>query len=850
MLVMFLGNFINHLSSSNLSYCILHGWKGLAEDLSSDLDIVINPSDLNMLEEKLLSYEEAQLVQLLQHEASCFYFVLVSTEADVTRFIQLDVATDYRRDGRIFFTSKELLRKRYPWKGFWVASPDVEFRYLLVKRIAKKVLTEKQKRLLHGLQKELGDESNDIVCHLFGRKWGNRVTEWISSCQWIALEANLKSLKHALKWQIIRRDALNPLRYWFLEVRRIWGRLLYPTGLFIAVLGPDGAGKSTLLQHQGNELLGAFRRTAIFHLKPGVLGRRGVDSPVTDPHGKRPRSLAISVLKMLYYLTDYMIGYLVKVRPRLIMSTLVLFDRYYNDIIVDPRRYRYEGPQWLIRLGYLFIPKPDLFLILDLPEEELLIRKQEVSIGELRRQRAGYRELAAKLPNAVLLNGCTSKEEPGRSARETVLYYLHDRYLKRRHFWFSDDRTDVLNWLTAIVSTNSEKMYFAFSRLRKRSDVEEEYVGPFGLLSTKDGRGYLFPIVSRKVGIKALNLYNAQNFKARFGKRLIAIGLNMRLTKPLLRKVQVFIRKDVAKEEIEKISLLERLKKVLKKKDLAFSISFGTPGLHRKPAIQILNRNGEILCYAKVGWNQVTNNLVKHEADILEGFEASLCSSFSVPRVIFSGWWNARFLCIQTAPEGEVKPPPKEMNSQYLMAIKELASFHKRSVSLLESAFWPRVLNRIENISNSYYRRISQDGARKAEGCLGNTKLPFHLRHGDFAPWNVKLADGRLFLFDWEYCGREAPAGWDLFHFIVQTQWLLENKMPGEIYHEVRSAINSRWIGSYWEELSISDRAIHYLFLIYILDRLAFYALEEKTNFDKLQRLAMLVNLCLYSEDL
>ena len=83
---------------------------------------------------------------------------------------------------------------------------------------------------------------------------------------------------------------LNPLKYWIPEIKRIWRRWRYPTGLWVAVLGQDGAGKSTLIENLREELKGAFRRTNVFHLSPGLLPRAGSEGPVTDPHSKAPRS--------------------------------------------------------------------------------------------------------------------------------------------------------------------------------------------------------------------------------------------------------------------------------------------------------------------------------------------------------------------------------------------------------------------------------------------------------------------------------------------------------------------------------------------------------------------------------
>jgi len=59
-----------------LPYCVLHGWQGWPGDLSGDLDIVIAPQHLSALESSFQGQREGRLLQLLQHEASGFYFVL------------------------------------------------------------------------------------------------------------------------------------------------------------------------------------------------------------------------------------------------------------------------------------------------------------------------------------------------------------------------------------------------------------------------------------------------------------------------------------------------------------------------------------------------------------------------------------------------------------------------------------------------------------------------------------------------------------------------------------------------------------------------------------------------------
>ena len=57
------------------------------------------------------------------------------------------------------------------------------------------------------------------------------------------------------------------------------------------------------------------------------------------------------------FFLDHWVGYIFKVRPALGRSNFVIFDRYFHDVLVDPRRYRYGGPSWyakfLARMPFL-----------------------------------------------------------------------------------------------------------------------------------------------------------------------------------------------------------------------------------------------------------------------------------------------------------------------------------------------------------------------------------------------------------------------------------------------------------------------------------------------------------------
>jgi len=155
---------------------------------------------------------------------------------------------------------------------------------------------------------------------------------------------------------------------------------------------------------------------------------------ITEPHGLPPRGPLMSTAKLLYLWVDYVIGYLLRVRPRMVRSTFVIFDRYYHDLLIDARRFRYGGPKWLAKIIGHLIPLPDLILILDAPADVLQSRKQEVAKEESERQAFAYRILAqsAQLrPRSVLIDATESLDQVVHGCVRATFEWLEMRTAKR-----------------------------------------------------------------------------------------------------------------------------------------------------------------------------------------------------------------------------------------------------------------------------------------------------------------------------------------------------------------------------------------------------------------------------------
>ena len=110
---------------------------------------------------------------------------------------------------------------------------------------------------------------------------------------------------------------------------------------------------------------------------------------------------------------------------------MIFFDRYYHDVLADPRRYRSAAPQWLARLAGRLIPAPDLFLVLDVDPSTARSRKSEVSVDESERQFHAYRSLCRELPNAFLIDANAAPTQVAAQCEGVVVRAMAMRLQKR-----------------------------------------------------------------------------------------------------------------------------------------------------------------------------------------------------------------------------------------------------------------------------------------------------------------------------------------------------------------------------------------------------------------------------------
>ncbi len=354
------------------------------------------------------------------------------------KFLRVHLRPDYRRVGRYFYDGDAVLAAQPPRASsddaeqFATPISPPEFGCYLIEKIAKSCLRPIHERVLSDAFSKDPDGCTAEIQRFWSPASASLIASAAKSGNWEVLRRAQSDLRRELRRGAFFRRPMWTIGYRLSKVvRRIVEFIRPSSGLHVVMLGPDGVGKSTVVEVLQRDLAPAFCGIEYGTFAPALLPHKPNPDGGGQPHGKPPRSLPASIIKAIWWIIYYSVGYHFTIRPVVARGGLALNHRYCVDAIVDSRRYRYKGPRWLLTLAWRLARKPDLVFLLDAPPEVVQARKKEVAFEETVRQRDAYRKLVEAMPNGHIIDSTQPVADVVADVERVIFQFMADRTARR-----------------------------------------------------------------------------------------------------------------------------------------------------------------------------------------------------------------------------------------------------------------------------------------------------------------------------------------------------------------------------------------------------------------------------------
>ena len=337
-----------------------------AEDpLDSDVDVAVAPGGRRDADAAIRLGLLGRVVQRFDYDVPfARYYVLRPGGEHQRRYRQIDLVSDPRGIGKYGVATSIALEQRVQHGDLWFPTPNAFLVYIAAKRAIKGLRCPDQLSELRQAYHADPQSGAELLRECYGES-GLALAAALERSR---ADADIADPLHGIRHAITRHRSLDDrVRRGTAQTARYLQRALRPTGLLVTIVGPDGTGKSTLAGSLVRET-GPFRRVGRYHFRPGILphlsGRRGRVEADTNPHDAPRPSGVQAAARVGYIWADNAIGWMPRVWVPKRRSAMVIVERGWLDMAVDPVRYRFQGAARLVRWLSRATPRPDVCLLL------------------------------------------------------------------------------------------------------------------------------------------------------------------------------------------------------------------------------------------------------------------------------------------------------------------------------------------------------------------------------------------------------------------------------------------------------------------------------------------------------
>lgn len=270
----------------------------------------------------------------------------------------------------------------------------------------------------------------------------------------------------------------------------------------------------------------------------------------------------------------------------------------------------------------------------------------------------------------------------------------------------------------------------------------------------RNGRPFLFLPAETRLAAAAITLYSAQTAKARAAKMLFNFVLRLGL-KPRLEKLSLPL---AGADPF--VCFLRETSRLPHEIIPRFAVLTGNPRAEgRRFLFLLFGAGGEPAAVIKAGSTEAARRLLTHEENFLRTASPQTRGLPKLRGILYSPRAQAfamDFFAGHPPRLNDTRPLVELLNSWVAVggwvAMKDLGAWQRLAATAMGQPLPVPVR------------------------ALAQTRFHPTLAHGDCAPWNIKVSQGRWILLDWERGETAGVPGWDWFHFVMQPAVLVRRE--------------------------------------------------------------------------
>jgi hypothetical protein len=405
----FLPALFRALDKEGVRYCVLRNYEEFPyNNIGRDVDFLTYPSDLPGVSRALRSIQGIHIVGYTErHYVASFFLAGIST-VQQARALQIDFDLSLTWKGLPYLPADAVLRaviQRFAGDStFFVPSPVHE---AIISLLASLLIGGWLKaKYLPQVQQSFIDHRSEVIAALlpqFGLRTATRLVDSVAGGDRARILGCVRSLRTSMA---LRNLSHRPFHSVLVIARHYAGELTIrysPKMLHtVCIFGSDVSNNTAII----DTLMSLLQSTAVVvekhHLRSArSLGSQSWDIPSNaDFYDDSPRGwltfITIATLLLIK-------GWVTQLAEKKNL-TLRIYDGCHHELLFNLKEYRYGGPKWFARLIGKLFPSPDLWILLDVPDNTLQSSRQEIVSVEIFRQREAYRSFVKTRKRYIILD--------------------------------------------------------------------------------------------------------------------------------------------------------------------------------------------------------------------------------------------------------------------------------------------------------------------------------------------------------------------------------------------------------------------------------------------------------------